>query len=56
MLAIPSPQADAALAYLAADRAYDAIPWSDTARKDEARAELMRAIDRRRVLSDPRFQ
>ena len=56
MLKLPSPQADASLAYLEADRAYDATPWSEPARKREALEHLIRAIERRRELSDPRWQ
>ena len=56
MLKIPSPQADAALAYLEADRAYQAVPWSDEEGKREALERLIKSMERRRELSDPRFQ
>jgi len=57
MYVLPSPQAEAALAYLAADEeALHAIRSGDRERIGKAIAALVAATERRSELSDPRYQ
>ncbi len=57
MYVIPSPQADAAMAYLAAEQeALKALRAGDGERIKAATAALVAVTDRRRELRDPRHQ